>query len=125
MKSLNRIAKIVWIVILSVLLGACESESSLNADAGDDFSVKVGSSPYFDGCASTGDIVNYRWRILESPDNMPEDVGKIIREVDSDCSFTLTAEMVVDEVGPWKIELEVRDSADNTSSDTVIVEVIE
>jgi hypothetical protein len=74
---------------------------------------------------STGDIVNYRWRILESPDNMPEDVGKIIRDVDSECSFTLSSEMGVYEVGTWKIELEVRDSADNTSSDTVIVEVVE
>jgi hypothetical protein len=56
---------------------------------------------------------------------MPEDVGKIIRDVDSECSFTLSSEMGVYEVGTWKIELEVRDSADNTSSDTVIVEVVE
>jgi hypothetical protein len=125
MKSLDWVVKIGGIVILSTILGACQSGSSLNADAGDDFSVKVGVSPFFDGCASTGDIVNYRWRILESPGNMPEDVGKIIREVDSECSFTLAAAMVIDEVGTWKIELEVRDNADKTSSDTVIVEVID
>jgi hypothetical protein len=125
MKSLDRVVKIGGIAILSALLVACQLGSSLKADAGDDFSVKVGFSPVFDGCASTGDIVNYRWRILESPDNMPEDVGKIIRDVDSECSFTLSSEMGVYEVGTWKIELEVRDSADNTSSDTVIVEVVE
>jgi hypothetical protein len=125
MKSLDRVVRIGGIILLSALLVACRPGSSLDADAGDDFIVKVGDSPFFDGCASTGDIVNYHWRILESPENMPEDVGKVISEVDSECSFTLTAEMVVDEVGTWKIELIVRDSANNTSSDTVVVEVAE
>jgi hypothetical protein len=111
--------------LLVGFLGACQGEASLNANAGEDFSVRVGESPAFDGCASMGDIVNYRWKILEAPDNMPEDVGKIIREVDNNCSFTLTNAMVVDEIGLWKVELEVSDDAGNTSTDTVLVEVME
>lgn len=125
MRNLGALAILGWIAILASFLGACQGGASLKADAGEDFSVRVGESPAFDGCASTGDIVNYRWKILEAPDNMPEDVGKIIREVDNNCSFTLTAEMVVDEIGLWKIELEVSDGTGNTSTDTVLVEVME
>jgi hypothetical protein len=33
--------------------------------------------------------------------------------------------MVVDEIGLWKVELEVSDDAGNTSTDTVLVEVME
>lgn len=85
--------------------------------------MKVGEAPNFEGCASTGEIVNYKWRIIDAPDKMPSDSGKIIREVDHNCSFTLGAQMGVDEVGEWVIELEVRDAEGTTNTDTGRVEV--
>ncbi len=105
------------------MLAACQSSPPLQANAGADFSVKVGESPTFDGCASTGEIVNHKWTIIDAPDKMSSDAGKVIRENDPNCSFTLGAEMGVDEVGEWIIELEVRDAEGNTNTDTVRVEV--
>jgi hypothetical protein len=106
------------------LLAACGGSSApLQANAGTDFSVTIGESPTFDGCASTGEIANYKWTIVSAPDAMSDDAGKVIREVDANCSFTLGAAMGVDEVGPWVIELEVRDADGNTSTDQVQVEV--
>jgi hypothetical protein len=107
-----------------VFLVACQSSASIRANAGADFSVKVGVAPIFDGCASTGEIVNYHWEIIEAPDKMSDDVGKMIREIDPNCSFTLDANMGVDEIGEWVIELEVSDSNGNTSTDTVLVDVL-
>jgi hypothetical protein len=106
------------------LLAACGGSSApLQANAGTDFSVNIGESPTFDGCASTGEVANYKWTIVSAPDKMSDDAGKVIREVDANCSFTLGAAMGVDEVGPWVIELEVRDAGGNTNTDQVQVEV--
>ncbi|MDX1523632.1 MAG: hypothetical protein R3264_18535 [Anaerolineae bacterium] len=112
------------LVVLGVIIfGACQSSEPLQANAGANFTVPMGAEPSFDGCASTGPIANYKWTILTAPGTMPDDAGKIIREVDANCSFTLDAAMGVDEVGEWVIELEVSDSRGNTSADTVQVEV--
>ena len=111
------------LLLLLGLLFACQREEKLRADAGDDFSVPVGERPTFDGCSSTGDIANYKWRIISCPENKQEDVGKVIREVQPNCSLTLEVEMVVEEVGVWEIELQVRDTDGNSSTDTVRVEV--
>jgi hypothetical protein len=69
--------------------------------------------------------VNQKWTIISAPLGLSEDESKVIREVDMNCSFTLDAEMGVDEVGLWEIELEIRDKAGNTSTDQVTVEVTE
>ncbi len=107
-------------------LAACQgSKEPLQANAGEDFMVNVGQEPTFDGCDSTGNIANYQWTITSAPESKPEDEGKVIREVDPNCSFTLDANMGVDEVGQWEIQLEVEDSAGNTSTDTVTVTVEE
>ena len=60
---------------------------------------------------------------LTPSDKMPEDAGKIIRENDANCSYTLEAAMGLGEVGEWLIELEVRDADGNVQTDTVAVEV--
>jgi hypothetical protein len=115
-----------FVLLMGITLGivvSCGGGPSPQANAGQDFTVIVGTEPTFDGCASSGDIVNYRWTILEAPDTMPGDAGKTIREVDSNCSFTLDANMGVDEVGQWVIELEVTDSEGQTDVDTVTVTV--
>ncbi len=106
-----------------VLAAACGGDDDLAADAGDDFAVVVGESPTFDGCGSSGDIVNYQWVIRGTPSDMSDDVDKPLREIDDQCSFTLDAAMLIDEVGVWTIELTVSDAEGNTSSDTVTVEV--
>ncbi len=124
MATLKLMTTIGLIFLLLWLLLACQSGPPLQANAGDDFSVQVGQPPTFDGCASTGQISNYKWTIVSAPDQVSEDVGKVIREVDANCSFTLEAMMGVDEVGEWVIELEVRDGQGNTSTDTVRVEVV-
>ena len=110
-------------VILASTLVACQREEPPSADAGADFSLKVGEQPTFDGCASAGDIVNYKWTIITCPEACAADEGKVIRETDPNCSFTLEATMVIEEVGLWTIELEVSDSEGNTSRDSVRVEV--
>jgi hypothetical protein len=109
-------------ITLAIVAG-CGGGTAPQADAGQDFTVIVGTEPTFDGCASRGDIVNYQWTIVEAPDTMPGDAGKIIREVDPNCSFTLDANMGVDEVGQWVIELAVTDSEGQIDTDTVIVTV--
>ena len=70
-----------------------------------------------------GDIVNYKWTIITCPEACAADEGKVIREMDPNCSLTLEAAMVIEEVGLWTIELEVSDSEGNTSRDSVRVEV--
>jgi len=112
-------------IIGIVFLMACQSEPTLQADAGEDNSIEVGERPFFDGCASTGNIVNYKWTIITPSPNMPEDAGKVLREADTNCSFTLEATMGIDEVGRWVIELEVEDASGNKSTDEVTVNVIE
>lgn len=110
-------------VLVIALLTACGSGESLDADAGADQTVSVGSSPTFDGCGSTGDIVNYEWVIVDAPPGVDEDEGKVLRETMSDCSFVIDASMEVDEVGPWVVELTVSDADGSTASDTVTVTV--
>lgn len=116
-------ANLIAGLVLGLLAACGGSNAPLQANAGTDFSVTVGEAPMFDGCASTGEIANYKWTIVSAPDKMSQDAGKVIREVDANCSFTLGAAMGVDEVGPWVIELEVRDAGGNTSTDEVQVEV--
>ena len=106
-----------------LLVGACGNGSELRADAGADLSIRVGESPTFDGCGSDGQIQNYRWVIIEAPDLMAGDADKVIREIESSCSFTLDATMEIQEIGTWIVELTVSDSDGNTSADTVRLEV--
>ena len=106
-----------------LLVGACGNGSELRADAGADLSIRVGESPTFDGCGSDGQIQNYRWVIIEAPDLMAGDADKVIREIESSCSFTLDATMEIQEIGTWIVELTVSDSGGNTSADTVRLEV--
>lgn len=125
---------LMLLVLLSLGLVACDdsedddSDSNgesapLTANAGEDFTVTVGEEPSFDACESTGDIENYAWTILSAPASVAEDEGKVIREIEPNCSFTLEDPMVVQEVGEWVIELEVQ-SGDETATDTVTVTVI-
>lgn len=117
---------VVILMVTAVFLVACSGDADpLTANAGDDFSVKMGEQPRFDGCASTGNIVNYKWTIVSAPDEMSEDAGKEIREIEPNCAFTLDAQMGVDEVGTWEIQLEIEDEAGNTAVDTVNVTVTE
>ncbi len=111
------------VAVLLAAAGCGDDDEDLSANAGDDFSVEVGVAPTFDGCDSNGNIVNYAWTIVSTPSNMAEDVGKALREQDENCSFTLEAAMIVDEVGEWTIELEVTDGDGATSTDTVVVDV--
>jgi len=101
---------------------ACGGDS-LDADAGNDFTVDVGSAPTFDGCNSTGEINNYRWVIADAPDAQSGDEGKAIRETDSACSFTLESAMLAEEAGDWTIELIVTDGDGATASDEVTITV--
>jgi hypothetical protein len=125
------VKRIIVLALLLVLVVACgddgndDSEATLEAEAGDGFTVSVGVAPTFDGCESTGNIDNYKWTILEAPPTKADDNGKVIREVESNCRFTLADTMVVDEMGDWLIELEVRDADGNTATDTVTVTVVE
>lgn len=124
MLSLRLFIKFGFVLFIAGLFTACQGGGEpLQANAGQDFSVPMGQAPVFDGCQSTGDIVNYKWTIVSPPETMPGDAGKVLREVDPNCSFDLAAQMEVEEVGEWVIELEVRDEAGNTSTDTVTVEV--
>jgi hypothetical protein len=109
--------------VLLVALVACGGNGSLRANAGQDFSVAVGQEPTFNGCTSTGEIANYKWTIVRAAGAQAVDTGKVIREVDPNCSFTLGEAMGVDEVGDWVIELEVRDAVGNNSTDRVTVAV--
>ena len=114
------------ICLLLGLLAACQgSGPAPQANAGQDFSVVVGRPPTFDGCASSGDIVNYRWKIVGTPEQRAQDVDKVIREESVECMFTLEASMELNEVGDWDVELEVRDSGGRTDTDTVTVSVIQ
>lgn len=114
---------LVMLVIVGLALGACDG-GSLNADAGPDVRVSVGEQVQFDGSGSTGDIVNCRWTVLEPPDKMAQDVGKVIRDSAFDCAFTLDEEMARQYIGKWLVELEVMDSAGNTDTDTMTIEVV-
>lgn len=123
-----RITTILVMGWLALVVIACQGNSpsaALQANAGSDFSIKVGESPSFDGCTSTGDMINFRWKIISAPATKAGDAGKMIREVDEACSFTLPASMGPDEVGEWVIELEVQDSSGNSSTDTVTVTVVQ
>ena len=123
---LSKTARIIGLILaLLSMLAACQNSGSPppQANAGADFSIVAGEKPTFDGCASTGEIVNYKWTIVVASENMPEDAGKVLREMDANCSFTLGAAMGVAEIGEWVIELEVRDATGNTSTDTVGIEV--
>lgn len=117
------------LALVASVLVACSgsgppTEAPISA-AGEDFAIKVGEQPRFDACASSGDIINYRWTIVTAPQSMQEDTGKVIRETEPNCAFTLEAQMGVDEVGTWRIQLEVTDAAGNRATDTVTVTVNE
>lgn len=127
---------LLLLLVLSLALVACSDDEDeggadsndaaapLTADAGDDFMVTVGEVPTFDACRSTGEIENYSWTVLAPPEAVPDDAGKLIREIEDDCRFTLDDAMVIEEVGEWVIQLEVR-SGDETQTDTVTVTVME
>lgn len=115
-------------VLLSLTLAAASigaagcGTDGLSADAGEDFSVLQGEAPDFDGCGSSGDNLSYTWTIVEAPEDMADDVGKVIRESIQDCAFTLESDMEVADVGTWVIELEVTDG-DLAEADRVTVTV--
>ena len=111
--------------VMLMALAGCGDDDGVKADAGSDFSVGVGGSPTYDGCGSTGAITNYEWVIRDTPSKMDEDVDKPIRELDENCSFTLDAAMVIDELGDWTVELTVSDADGNASSDSVVITVTE
>ena len=54
---------------------------------------------------------------------MEGDAGKVIRDIELSCSFTLEAAMEVQEIGTWVVELTVSDAAGATSTDSVDIEV--
>lgn len=123
-----------WVGMLAVAMVACmlvacsgsgPATEAPVAAAGEDFAIEVGERPRFDACASTGDIMNYKWTIVAAPQSMQDDAGKVIRETEPDCAFTLEAQMGVDEVGTWRIQVEVTDAAGNRDTDTVTVTVNE
>ncbi|NDJ61363.1 MAG: hypothetical protein GYB67_09570 [Chloroflexi bacterium] len=116
-------AMFFMIGMLAVLNLPALAQDGVTAAAGDDKTIIVGEVPAFDACASTGAIVNYRWVILDAPDHVPGDDGKVIREIMPDCSFDLENEMLFSDVGTWLLELEVTDEAGNIDSDTVEVTV--
>ena len=122
MRSRLQLAAVVFVLALFGLAG-CGDDDSLKADAGDDFSVDVGAAPAFDGCSSSGDIVNYRWVIRETPADMSDDDDKPLRDSSADCSFTLEESMAVNDIGDWVIELTVTDAGGDSSSDAVTVTV--
>lgn len=111
------------VLLTAALLGGCGGGDALSADAGDDFTVAIGESPTFDACDSKGAIINYAWKILKAPPSMADDAGKMIAEESADCSFTLEASMIAEEVGRWVIQLTVVDASGSTSTDTVTVDV--
>ena len=114
----------ITLVMLWILAGGCgDGDGPLNANAGEDASVRVGESPHFDGCNSEGDIVNYQWLIRDTPPGMTDDIGKSIRDSSTGCSFVLDTAMVGDEIGDWEIELIVSDAAGETSRDSVTISV--
>lgn len=122
-KTFSRFNRLVAAAVGLAFLAAGCSGGSLSADAGEDIDVAVGESPNFDGYRSSGDITNYQWVIREAPASMPGDVDKAIRESMSECSFTLEASMIAEEVGSWTIELLISDADGNTSTDQVMVTV--
>lgn len=106
--------------IAALLIAGCGS-SVPKADAGDDFAIAIGQAPKFDGCGSSGVNLTYSWVIVGAPSDMADDVGKMLREPETSCSFSLESEMVVADAGVWEIELTVSDS---TTSSTDRVEVL-
>lgn len=119
---MRRLLMLMTVVALAMVASGCGDDGP-SADAGADFSTAVGSTPRFDGCGSSGDIVNYAWTITGAPSSMATDVGKALREESSECSFVLDAAMLPTEVGVWTVELEVTDADGETSTDEVEVEV--
>ncbi len=111
------------LLAVGLAVAACGGGEPLKADAGPDFTVVASNSPSFNGCNSTGDVVNYKWTVVSAPEAMAKDAGKVIREVDANCSFTLEDTMDLEELGEWVIELEVRDASGNAATDTVTVTV--
>ena len=85
----------------------------------------------FVGCSSTDDSgtnptggTDVGEEVIEDRGNdLSDDVGKSIRDSSPECSFTLEAAMVLDEIGTWVIELTVTDSSGADASDTVSVDV--
>ena len=111
------------LLVLLPLVACSPGAGALTADAGEDFGVTLGEAPRFDACRSKGQIVNYRWTVVSAPGARAADAGKVIREVEPACSFTLEDTMDVDEVGRWVVALEVEDAAGNVVTDTVNVDV--
>lgn len=120
--SSQRLVKIFMLAIGLLLVG-CVADQVLKADAGPDFTLSIGESPTFNGCASAGNITNFQWKILEAPEAMAEDNGKVIKEMYADCAYTLETEMGFEEMGIWIIELEVTDDQGATAVDTVAIDV--
>ncbi len=123
-RALTRTQKCALATSFVIVLGACGGSSeATSANAGTDGSVVAGVAPEFDGCESTGDIVNFQWQIVETPADNVDDVGKFLREESTDCAFTLENVMQVDEVGVWTIELTVEDADGAVETDTVEITV--
>ncbi len=113
-----------FVVAAGLALAACGGSvesGSLTVDAGEDFTVAVGETPVFDGCASEGDFANYEWTIISAPDST-DDEGKVLRTVMAECSFELENPMDIADVGEWTIELVATDG-EAEASDQVVVTV--
>lgn len=112
------------LAVFGFFAAACGGGSSLTSDAGEDFSVTVGTAPEFNGCDSSGEITNYQWVITGAPETSADSEGKTLRSEMNDCNFTLESAMEVADLGTWTIELTVTDGSD-TATDVVQVEVVD
>jgi len=107
-------------MVLLFIAAGC-SNTALEADAGQDFSVSVGESPEFNGCDSAGDIERYEWIIRDAPASGAAAIGTTL-SANTTCTHTVDA-MSVNDVGTWTVELIVADADGQTSIDQVQVTV--
>lgn len=116
------------IAILCVSLAGCQLMEPVPpvAEAGATLTVDAGAPLQLDATGSfdpdNAALVNFRWRIVGTPEDRADRRGEIIAEGNTPVLNAGTA-FGPDDVGRWELELEVTDSTGRRATDTVFLDV--
>jgi|GEM_PF-1370885 len=118
------------LVILAAALTGCAlaTKAPPVADAGPDITANVGEEVSFDGSSSVdldgGELTCYHWSIRFAPEELQDEVGRVLQEGQDAAVCTTDLAVNKDSVGQWTIELKVTDDEGQSAIDEMVLTVI-
>jgi hypothetical protein len=131
MRRRNEGAILTTLIVFAGLLSGCAlaTKAPPMADAGPDVTVHLGDNVSLDGSSSTdldgGELTYYHWSIRFAPEELQDEVGRVLEEGPDAAVCTTDLALNKDNVGQWTIELKVTDDEGQSAIDEMVLTVIQ